>query len=162
MPKITIIDDLIAPADRLKVNYKGPNPFGIVNLVPDMIKSIMKIPGKDLLETDIRWDVTSEPHGFYGVWMGKRAEDRWSKTFIRVIVQGEHHTKENNGNFWIEIKGTLETSYEFSNFIQRGFWWFYNHSFYYKQRRNYLENGKDDIFDMKDFVTDKFKISQED
>ena len=157
MPELNIIDDLMAPSDRLKVKYDGPNPASLMGIVPDMIKSVMKIPGKDLLETDIRWDVTDG--SFYGVWMGKRTEDRWSTTFMRVIVQGLQG-KDGTGWFTIEIKGTLETKYNFSNFVQRGFWWFYNHSFYYKQRRNYLENGKDDIFDMRNFVLDKFKINK--
>ena len=159
MAKLLIIDDILAPSDRLKVNYKGPNPVVILDMVPGMIKDIMKIPGKDLLETDIRNDITDG--SFYGVWMGKRTEDNWSTTFLRVIVQGAQN-KEGLGNFWIEMKGTVETKYNFSNFIQRGFWWFYNLSFYYKQRRNYLEAAKDDIFDMKAFVIDKFKIGQED
>ena len=158
MGDLKIIDDLMAPSDWLKVVYRGSNPAAIMGMVPYMIKTIMKIPGKDLLETDIRWDITDG--GFYGVWMGKRTEDQWSRTLIRVIVQGVQN-KDGTGNFSIEIKGTLETGYTFANFIQRSFWWFYNHGFYYKQRRGYLENGKDDIMDMKEFVQEKFKIGHE-
>lgn len=158
MGKLKVFDDLMAPSDRAKVVYRGQNPSAIMGMVPDMIKNIMKIPGKDLLETDVRWDITDG--SFYGVWMGKRTEDLWTRTLIRVIAQGVQN-KEGTGNFSIEIKGTLETGYEFSNFIQRSFWWFYNYGFYYKQRRAYLENGKDDIIDMKNFILEKFKIAQE-
>ena len=157
MPELNIIDDIIAPSDRMKVKFSGANTASILGIVPGMIKDIMKIPGKDLLETDIRWDVTDG--SFYGVWTGKRAEDRWTTTYIRVIVQGVQD-KEGFGNFSIEIKGTVETKYEFSNFIQRGFWWFYNYGFYYKQRRGYLENGKDDIYGMRSFIVDKFKAGE--
>jgi hypothetical protein len=156
---LNIIDDILAPSDRLKLKYRGSDPLAMLEMAPGMIKDIMKIPGKDLLETDIRWDATDG--GFYGVWMGKRQEDRWTMTYIRVIVQGAQD-KEGNGNFTIEIKGTVETSYDFDNFIQRGFWWFYNYGFYYRQRRNYLEQAKDDIFDMRSFIERKFKISHED
>lgn len=159
MPKLKIIEDIIAPSDRVKIRYDGQNPAALLGMVPDMIKTTMKIPGKDLLETDIRWDVTDG--SFYGVWMGKRVEDQWTTTFIRVIVQGVQD-KEGRGWFTIEIKGTVETGYYFSNFVQRSFWWFYNYGFYYKQRRGYLEEAKDDIFEMKDFVLEKFKIGQED
>ncbi len=158
MPEINIIDDILAPSDRIKIRYEGSNPSALLGMVPDMIKSIMKIPGKDLLETDIRWDVTDG--SFYGMWMGKRTEDRWTTTYLRVIVQGVQN-KEGTGWFVIEIKGQIETKYEYSNFIQRSFWWFYNHGFYYRQRRNYLEFNKDDIYDMKDFILTKFKIGQE-
>ncbi|MBI4174627.1 MAG: hypothetical protein HY517_03205 [Candidatus Aenigmarchaeota archaeon] len=159
MGKLKIIDDLIAPSDRVKIRFTGQNPSAIMGMVPDMIKNVMKIPGKDLLETDIRWDITDG--SFYGVWMGKRTDDLWTRTFIRVIVQGIQN-KEGFGDFSAEIKGTLETGYNFANFIQRSYWWFYNYGFYYKQRRGYLENGKDDIMDMKSFLLAKFKIAQED
>ena len=159
MGDLKIIDDLMAPTDRAKIKYTGSNPGAVLGIVPDMIKNIMKIPGKDLLETDIRWDVTDG--SFYGVWMGKRTEDQWSKTHIRVICQGVQN-KDDTGWFTAEIKGTLDTGYTFSNFIQRSFWWFYNYGFYFKQRRGYLENGKDDIIEMKDFLLGKFKIAQED
>lgn len=158
MGDLKIIDDLMAPSDRAKIKYTGQNPAAIMGMVPDMIKTLMKIPGKDLLETDVRWDITDG--SFYGVWMGKRTEDQWSKTHIRVIAQGVQN-KDGTGWFTVEIKGTLDTAYTFANFIQRSFWWFYNYSFYYKQRRGYLENGKDDITEMKDFLLNKFKISQE-
>ncbi|HIG97642.1 MAG TPA: hypothetical protein HA230_04850 [Candidatus Aenigmarchaeota archaeon] len=160
MGKLNIIDDLIAPADRIKIKYTGTEPVVIMGMAPDMIKNIMKIPSKDLLETDIRWDVSSDPNEFYGVWMGKRKEDNWSTVYLRVIVQGFQHSKEKTGWFVVEIKGTLETKYEFSNFIQRGFWWTYNLAFYYKQRRNYLEMGKDNIYEMRDFILNKFKINK--
>ncbi len=156
-PSLNIIDDIIAPSDRMKVKFSGSNPASILGMVPGMIKGVMKIPGKDLLETDIRWDVTDG--SFYGVWMGKRTEDRWTTTYIRVIAQGMQN-KEGLGNFTIEIKGTVETKYKFSNFVQRGFWWVYNHSFYYKQLRGYLENGKDDIYTMRNFVVDKFNAGE--
>src|SRR3989338_2151903 len=118
MGKLKIIDDLMAPSDRLKVKYSGQNPAAIMGMVPEMIKNIMKIPGKDLLETDVRWDITDGC--FYGVWMGKRTEDQWSRSSIRVIAQGAQN-KEEFGNFSVEIKGVLETNYIFANFIQRSF-----------------------------------------
>ena len=156
-PSLNIIDDIIAPSDRMKVKFSGSNPASMLGMVPGIIKDTMKIPGKDLLETDIRWDVTDG--SFYGVWMGKRTEDRWTVTYIRVILQGVQN-KEGFGNFTVEIKGTVETKYDFANFIQRGFWWFYNYSFYYKQRRKYLESGKDDIYDMRSFIINKFKAGE--
>lgn len=157
-PSLNIIDDILAPSDRLKVKFKGANPAAILGMAPGMIKDIMKIPGKDLLETDIRWDATDG--GFYGVWLGKRTEDRWTTTYVRVIAQGTQN-KEGYGDFWVEIKGTVETKYDFANFIQRGFWWFYNYGFYYKQRRGYIEAAKDDIMDMRSFVVNKFKIGED-
>ncbi len=161
MGKLNIIDDIMAPSDTAKVKYKGPKAVAILGMVPDLIKSTMKIPGKDLLETDIRWDVSSPTNSFYGVWMGKREEDGWTKTYMRVIVQGNHNPKDNTGDFLIQLKGTVETKYEYSNFVHRWFWWFFNYGFYYKQRRKYLEAAKDDIHEMRDIVRERFGVSHE-
>ena len=162
MPELKIIDDLMAPSDTAKVTFKGMNPSNVLGMVPDLIKNTMKISAKDLLETDMRWDVTNEVITYYGVWMGKRTEDRWSKTFIRVIVQGDQHSKEKTGSFSIQIKGTLETTYEYSNAFQRFFWLFYNRQFYHDQRRKYLDEGKTDILDMKEEILSKFGIEPRD
>jgi hypothetical protein len=160
MGSLSIIDDLMAPSDTAKITFKGANPFTVVAMIPDLIKNTMKISAKDLLETDVRWDATGENNDFYGVWMGKRTEDRWSKTIIRVIIQGVQNSKDKTGNFTMQIKGTLETKYEYSNFFSKQFWWFYNYQFYYNQRRKYLDNGKDDMLDMKEKILDRFDINQ--
>lgn len=145
-----MIDDLIAPKDTLTVKFNGKNPFAAVTIVPQLLRSIMKITTKDVLETDVRWDTLGPMRQFYGMWMGKRYEDRWTTTRIRIIIQGEQHPADRTGSVNIELKGTLLTVYEYSNFIQRSFWWFYNYVFYNKQRRVYLEEGKDKIYEMRD------------
>ncbi len=158
MPKLKIIDDLMAPSDTAKVTFKGMNPANVLGMIPELLKNTMKISSKDILETDMRWDVTNEVITYYGVWMGKRTEDRWSKTLIRVIIQGDQHSKEKNGSFSLQIKGTLETEYEYSNFFQRWFWWVYSYRFYHEQRRKYLDEGKTDILDMKEEIMSRFGI----
>ena len=160
--ELKIIDDILAPGDTLKVGYRGTNPFAVVGMIPDLIKNIMKISAKDLIETDIKWDATGENNDFYGTWMGKRTEDQWTKTNIRIIVQGEQNAKDKTGRFTLQIKGTIETKYAYSNFFNRWFWWFYNYRFYYNQRRQYLDSGKDDMFEMKEKVQEKFNIAPED
>jgi hypothetical protein len=150
MPEIKIAEDILAPSDTLKVKFEGKNPFLAVAMATDMLKSVMKITGKDVLETDVRWDVTGKIPTFFGKWMGKRPDDRWTKTFIRILIQGEQNSQDKTG--WVEVrfKGWVETKYEYSNFIQRSFWWFFNKTFYHKQRQQYLEMAKDNIFEMRD------------
>jgi hypothetical protein len=161
MGNLKITDDLLAPSDTLKFRYTGPNPTAVLPMIPDLIKNTMKISAKDLLETDIRWDVTGKVTTFYGIWMGKRTEDRWTKTFIRVIIQGELNPENKVGSFDMQIKGTIETDYNYSNFFQRSFWWFYNRQFYHNQRRGYIDEGKTDMLDMKAEILSRFKIDQE-
>jgi hypothetical protein len=149
MAKIRFIDDILAPIDTMKMHYEGKNPFRIFDMVRGLLRDIMKISSKDILETDVRWDIFADPRDFYGMWMGKRNEDRWTQTQIRIIIQGQMEMKTRMGWADIRFKGTVNTEYEYTNFIQRAFWWSYNRFFYYNQRRMYLDYAKDNIFDIK-------------
>jgi len=162
MSKINVIDDILAPADTIKVHYEGKNPFKVFDMPRGLLRDVMKISAKDILETDARWDILADPRAFYGMWMGKRTEDQWTKTNIRIIIQGEQDMKTRFGWLDIRFKGTVETKYEFTNFIQRGFWWTYNRTFYYSQRRRYLEYAKDNIYDIRRKMQEALGIRQED
>jgi len=162
MPELKILDDLQAPGDTLKVRFKGPNPAAVLGMIPELLKNVMKISSKDTFETDMRWDAIGSDNGFYGVWMGKRGEDNWTKTFIRVLVQGDQSIADKTGKFELQLKGFIETSYNYSNSFQRMFWLFYNRHFYNEQRRKYIEEGKQDMFDIKEEIMSRFKILQED
>jgi hypothetical protein len=153
MGKIVVADDILAPSDTLKIRFTGKNPFNSTVVIPSMLRYILKVSAKDILETDIRWDVMAAPKkDFYGRWLGKRAEDAWTKTMIRVLIQGQQDSTDKTGWCKIELKGTINTVFEYTNFLQRALWWIYNYTFYYKQRRKYVEEGKDLIFQMKEYL----------
>ena len=151
MPNINITDDITIPSESMFINFKGKNPFSVCQIFPSLLKEIMKVTGKDIWETDLRWDMTTEPRAFYGVWMGRRREDKWTVTRIRIIAQGAQGSKEKNRIGWIriQIKGTVVTNYDYSNFFQKSLWWFYNLMFYYKQRRMYIDYAKDNVYALK-------------
>ena len=161
MPRINIIDDIMAPSDVIRINFRGAYPFKVVTMVPTMLRDVMKITGVDLYERDIRWDFNVDPRDFYGYWIGKRKEDRWSTTFVIVIVQGAQSSKDKTGWVNIIIKGNVQTKYEYTNFMQKSFWWFYNLMFYFKQRRAYIEFAKDNIFKMRDILTRALGVPRE-
>jgi len=161
MPKITIVDDILIPSESFFVNFKGKNPFTVCGMFPTMLKEIMKITGKDIWETDLRWDLTSDPRPFYGVWMGKRTEDIWTKTRIRILAQGAQGSKDKVGWIRVQMKGTVETEYDYSNFFQKSLWWFYSFMFYYKQRRNYIDFAKDNMEILKARINKSLGIYQE-
>jgi hypothetical protein len=161
MPEITISEDILAPSDTIKIKYTGKNPFSVVPPMLRTMKYVMKLSGKDMRETDLRWDITADPREFYGVWMGVKGNDLWTKTFVRVIAQGAQSSTDKTGWVEIHIKGYIETKYEYSTFIQKSFWWFYNYMFYYKQRRMYLERAKDDMFMIRDRLTTQLGILPE-
>lgn len=148
--KITIQDEVLAPEGSPKINFEGKNPFVIVTMVPNLLRNTMKITGKDIHELEVRWDATADPREFYGRWQGKRAEDRWSNTRLRVIVQGAMSLKDRTGWISIEIKGFLDTNVNFNTFLQKAMWWIFFRTFYWKQRRRYLELAKDNLYTMKE------------
>ncbi len=152
MPKIEIIDDILAPSEMIRIKFKGKNPFAVCTLFPGLFKDVMRISGVDLRENDIRWDITADPREFYGMWQGKRKEDRWTTSFIRVVAQGAQSSKDKTGWLDLQLKGYVRTKYEYSNFLQKSFWWFFNYMFYYKQRRNYIDFSKDNIYRLKEII----------
>ena len=161
MPEIMIVDDLLAPRDFIEIKFQGKEPFNVCTLVPRLLIDVMKISGKDVFETDIRWDVTAEPREFYGMWRGKRDEDRWTTTRMKIRAQGAQATKDKMGWITIMLKGTVETEYEYTNFIQKSFWWFFNYMFYYNQRRKYIDFGRDNVYRLKERILDILGISKE-
>ena len=161
MPKIMISDDLLAPREFIEVKFQGREPFNVCTLFPRLLIDIMKISGKDVFETDIRWDVTGDPREFYGVWWGKRDEDRWTTTRIKIRAQGAQATKDKMGWIDIMLKGWVKTEYHYTNFIQKSFWWFFNYMFYYNQRRKYIDFSKDNIYKLKERVLDILGIPKE-
>jgi hypothetical protein len=161
MPEIKIVDDLLAPREYLEIKFQGKEPFNVCTLFMRLLIEVMKISGKDVYETDIRWDVTEDPRTFFGVWWGKRDEDRWTKTRIKIRAQGGQSSKDKTGWINIMMKGWVETEYQYTNFIQKSFWWFFNYMFYFKQRRKYIDFGKDNIYKLKERITDILGISKE-
>ena len=119
--KLKIVDEILTPAGEIMVKFKGKNPFASMAIAPTILKDVMKISSKDLFETEVKGDVASDPRSFFGRWMGKRTEDRWTRTVIKIIIQGEQHSTEKTGYAEIRLKGNVETEYGYSNFIQKSF-----------------------------------------
>lgn len=161
-PSLSVQDDILSPADSMRVNFKGKHPFAVCEKFIDYLRDVMKISRKDIVETDLRWDITSDPRTFYGWWAGTRKEDNWTRTNIRIIAQGSQSSKDFRGDIRITIKGTITTGYQYSNFIQRSFWWFFNYMFYYNNRRRYFELAKDNINEIREAILRQFEIYKED
>ena len=62
--KLKFQDEIQAPSGELYVKYSGKEPFKAMAMTPKMIRDVMKIPGKDLFELDVRWDISQDPRGF--------------------------------------------------------------------------------------------------
>ncbi len=93
--------------------------------------------------------------------MGRRKEDRWTDTRVRILAQGEQSSAEKTGWIRIVLKGYITTQYQYTNFIQKSFWWFYNYGFYYKQRRRYMEFAKDNLLLLRERMQRTLAIYRE-
>lgn len=159
--KILIRDDLLAPASKYVLKFKGYHPFAAVDMLPDLVKGILHISSKDFWERECRWDITEDPREFFIILTSRRQEDRWSSFNLKFTIRGHQSDKDLMGDIELEVEGTLDTTYVYSNFIQRMLWWLYDYTFYYRQRRMYIDRGKDFCQMIKDAVQRRWGILPE-
>ncbi|MBI5347144.1 MAG: hypothetical protein HZB66_00895 [Candidatus Aenigmarchaeota archaeon] len=144
-------DTANAPAEWITINYKGKNPVLVYTVVPRAIVDILKISSANLFEDHIKWDFTGDNKMFYGIWRGRDNNDRWTDTWVRVVIQGVMEP-DKTGWVTVYIKATIKTKYTYANFIQRNLWWIFNRWFYYKARRAYLDLAKDRAYMIRDEI----------
>ncbi len=155
---IKIQDDLLAPSSKYVVKFKGHKPFDSVHILKNLVKGILHVSSKDFWEDDIRWDITEEPREFFAILKARKSMDKWSIINLKFTIRGHQSSKDGSGDIEMEIEGTLDTQYQYSNFLQRGLWWSFNRMFYYKQRRMYMDEGGDFCRQIKEAVQRKLGI----
>jgi len=158
--EIKFVDDILAPREDVVVEYSGKNPILIATIALRLLRDVMKIPSSSLREDEIRWDVTGKMKMFYGVWRGYRGEDRFTKTQIKIIAEGAIDA-ERNGWVRIVMRGFLSTKFEFSNPLEKLFLYMFNYTFYWKQRRNYIDFSKDNIMQIREEILSAYRILRE-
>ena len=142
-------DDCLAPNARLKIEYKGKNPFQVYKKAKSIITKVLQISSSYYWERDFRWDITTDPRKFFVRIYGKRQLDSRSYALTEVIFQGTQPSDENeNGSVTILINGRLVTEYKLKSRLQKSniyvaFLKLYNWIFYWKIRRQYLTMCKD-------------------
>ncbi|MBI4018610.1 MAG: hypothetical protein HY368_03300 [Candidatus Aenigmarchaeota archaeon] len=160
MPEVVWVDDFYYPSEWT-IRIRTRKPFQLVEMVPDLIRRMMKVTSKDVYEHDVRYDITVDPRTFYGFWEGRRQDDKWTRTTLRITVQGEQASTDAMGTAHVRFRGTVTTRYPYNNFIQRTFWWFYNRFFYYRQKRQYIFRIRDEVFQIKERMLKTFGVSEE-
>jgi len=158
--KIEFREDILAPASVLRVEYAGKEPFWICTSAVRLMRDALKITSKDMREDDVRWDVTGEMREFYGIWRGKRREDRWSATWVKVTAHG-FINKDRIGNVKIKLEGWLQTKFGYSTPVSRWLWMLFNYFFYWRQRRSYIDYSKDDIMLIREQIMRNYGILKE-
>jgi len=158
MPTIKIADDILSPKNKIRISYKGKNSFFPVTIIPTMLKDILRISGKDLFAKDLRWDATADAKQCYCVWYAKYEEDRWTDIMFKVTLQGAQNSSDKMGWINIDLEGKVTTEFEYSNFLQKALWFIFNRMFYYKQRRMYMEEGKEYIYKFREELLHAMKL----
>jgi len=145
MPNWVIEDDCLAPEEELVIKYSGPNPFRTYHIIKDLLKKVLKIEAKDLWERDFKWDITSDPHGFFTRYYVNWGIDVRSHVLVEVVMEGKQPSDPTkNGEVRISVSGTLKTEYPQNNAFQRSalyklLVWIYHWIYYNNVRRSYTE-----------------------
>ncbi len=155
MPTWILEDDCLTPDRQLKIEYHGPNPFKIYGAMGGFLRAIFDVRGKDVWERDFRWDNTSDPRWFFFKFITKKTYDMWTVLYPEIIVEGKQYADPNkDGDVTILLRGKVQTRSAENTFIQRSalyksLRWLYFRTLYNDIRRNYMEECRIKINDLK-------------
>lgn len=142
MPELEIKTDILAPRHQKTIEYSGDYPSRLFKVIPPLMKDIFKITSSNFFEDKIKWDTSGEPTEFFGQWRGRDGKDRRTDVWVIVKVQGKQSPTEKKGSAVITIRGIIETSFPYSNLIDKSLVKTYSYFFYDKQRRYYIEEAR--------------------
>ncbi|MBI2084502.1 MAG: hypothetical protein HYT70_02725 [Candidatus Aenigmarchaeota archaeon] len=160
-------DDCLVPDRQIRIDYRGPNPFRLYSVVPQLLRAIWDIRGKDVWEREFRWDITSEPIPFFSRFVIRKTYDNWSKIYSELIMQGKQPTDPNKeGEVSIIIRGILRTESPSNTIIQKsGIYkslrWLYFRTLYNDVRRNLLQECRIKAGDLSGEIRKALGISPE-
>ncbi len=160
-------DDCLVPDRQIRIDYKGPNPFRLYAIVPQLLRAIWEIRGKDVWEREFRWGSEDDPRMFFSRFIARKTYDNWSKVYMEIIMQGKQHSDPNKeGEVTITIKGILRTESPNNTIFQRSsiyksFRWLYFRSLYNDVRRNLIDECAIRIGDLSNEIRRVLGISPE-
>ena len=143
-------DDVLAPKDKIAIEYYGPNPFAVYPGLKGLIQVIFHARGQHIFETQFRWDITADPRPFFISMHLNLSLDRFTRLIVPMKIFGTQPSDPTkNGKLLVEIQGRITTTYPISTIWQRifvePFVWVYHHSIYNDVRRRYIQIGKEGI-----------------
>ena len=144
MVKWTFEDDCLVPQGRIKIEYRGKNPFAMVQKSKAILQRIFEVEAKDYWERDFRWDISGDPRSFFVRTYVNKGIDFRSTVMAEIVFQGNQPSDSNkDGSLVIFIGARLKTEFVLTRKYQkmpfyRGLLRIYNFAFYNKVRRKYL------------------------
>jgi hypothetical protein len=157
MGKIVIVDDCLAPARFVYLDYSGPDPFGVSNKVKGMLNRFFSVSTAGISETNFNWSAEGDPIGFYFTWWVQKPFGR-SIMRIDIKVQGSKGKIKNVGNFTMELKGEITSRFGYATSFLKPLWWIYTYTFYNRRRRNYVDMCKDYIMGFRAEIAKHYNI----
>lgn len=145
MATLRFEDDCLVPDRKIKLEFKGKNPFSVCKAARDIFKKVFGVGGSKIFERDFRWDMSSDPRYFFVRYIVKKGIDMRSHTINEIIFEGlQPSDPEKEGKVTITITAKLITEFERKTAFQKlplykGIIWLYNFMFYDKARRDYLK-----------------------
>ena len=158
MPKIGITTNILAPAPSKKVQYIGLSPVRIFKLIPDMMKTTLGISSGSFWEDEIRWDASSNPVSFYGLWRAKKGLDALTSLWFVVEIVGTQDKESKQGDISVKLTGKIATKIEYKTIIDKGLILAYQRMFYKNQRLNYIEEANRKLQTLEDLIREEFDL----
>lgn len=163
-----IVDDVLAPNDKLIIEYKGPNPFRIYGVMPKLMQLIFHGRGKNVFEEKFKWDITGDPRDFYFVFKWDDDHyDSYTKPTFTILGLGRQPSDPNapNGSLYMELKGRVETEFKYKEALQRAiapsFIWAYMRLLYSPVRRRYLQISKERLYKLSEAIRKELGVTLE-
>jgi len=159
-----MVDDVLAPKGALVYEYYGKNPFSIYFGLGGILQSIFHVRGKDIFEDEFRWDTTADPRPFFFVIRVGKGVDRFTDGFVKIKVFGAQPTNPTKeGKMLIEIASWIESDFfgpltGLQRLIIQPFVWIYNHTLYYKVRRQHIHFFQEGIEQLQEHLREKLGL----
>jgi hypothetical protein len=157
MGKIVIVDDCLAPARFIYLDYSGPDPYGVAKKIAGMLQPFFSVSSAGVSETDFKWDNSGDPITFFFSWWVQKSFGR-STMWVRIKVQGTKGKTKNVGNFTMELKGEIKTAFSYSTSLLKPIWWIYSYLFYNRRKRNYVEICRDYLERLRREIADHYNM----
>lgn len=167
MPTWVLEDDCLVPGRVIRIDFKGVNPFKVYQAIPGFLRAIFDVRGKDVYEKEFRWDYTSDPRDFLSRFIVRKSYDMWSIVWAEITMQGKQPSDPNKeGEMFVLLTGKLVTrSPENTPWSRSGLSkslrWLYFRTLYNDVRRNYMEECRIKLGDLKQAIEQTLGMAPE-
>ncbi len=159
LKRLSMIDEVLEPNQSIVIKYDGPNPSAAIDIIKTIAKRRFKISSKFWFEEGFVFVDIGPKYELFAHWEAKNKLDRYTRYSFRLLFHMHEDKKTKKGDFKLNIRPTIETSFAYRNILQRIFYKIFMRMFYYEQRRKYKEELKKWAEDYKEDLLDAFGVN---